>query len=66
METEERIVLAQSVYTPSCEMNLQLYRGIRRTWRIVLLCLLYGALRTMFPRSLICRSMRRSPCGSRG
>lgn len=44
METEERIVLAQSVYTPSCETNLQLYRGIRRTWRIVLLCLLYGAL----------------------
>jgi hypothetical protein len=46
METEERTVLAQSTYTPTYETERQRFRAMRSYRRIVLLCILYGALFT--------------------
>lgn len=44
METEERNVFATSTYTPTYETERQRFRAMRSYRRIVLLCLLYGAL----------------------
>lgn len=44
METEERAALAQSTYTPTYEAERQRFRAMRSYRRIVLLCILYGAL----------------------
>ena len=46
METEERAALAQSTYTPTYEAERQRFRAMRSYRRIVLLCILYGALFT--------------------
>ena len=41
---EERTVLASAAYTPTAASERQIYRAMRPRWRIVLLCILFGAL----------------------